>query len=256
MSKPRCTRRLLLSCLAVDGSTFDEVIKPMSSGAERELMYRRWIENCEELVSELSDGRVGYVHVRGMNDSSYREVYEQVLGRCSDKEALIVDTRWNGGGWLHDQLVTFLGGDPYCTFVPRDKKPGRFGGEPVSRWARPVCVVQNEGNYSDAHFFPYSFRTLGLGKLIGAPVAGTTTAVWWERCFDGQTVFGIPQLGVLDTNGDYLENQELFPDIEVYNDPESVEAGRDRQIEVAVRTMLEELDGKQAVEAASDAKSR
>ncbi len=237
---------VLLSVRASDGTTFDEVVKPIASMAERELMYQRWIDRCEALVAELSEGRVGYVHVRGMNDSSYREVYEAVLGRNSDKEALVVDTRWNGGGWLHDQLVTFLGGDPYCTFVPRDKEPGRFGGEPLSRWSRPVCVVQNEGNYSDAHFFPYSFRTLKLGKLIGSPVAGTTTAVWWERLMDGATVFGIPQLGVIDRNGEYLENQELFPDIEVYNDPESTAAGRDLQLEAAVRHMLEEVEAQGA----------
>ena len=58
---------------------------------------------------------------------------EQVIGRCSDREALIVDTRWNGGGWLHDQLITFLGGDEYCQLVPRGKEPGRFGGEPLNR---------------------------------------------------------------------------------------------------------------------------
>lgn len=245
---------VLISCALADGETFDEVIKPIPSGAERELMYQRWIDRCEELVDELSEGRVGYVHVRGMNDSSYREVYEQVLGRCSDREALIVDTRWNGGGWLHDQLVTFLGGDEYCQLVPRDKEPGRFGGEPLTRWSRPVCVVQNEGNYSDAHFFPYSFKTLGLGALVGTPVAGTTTAVWWERLFDGATVFGIPQLGVIDLDGNYLENQELFPDIEVYNDPESVVAGRDRQLEEAVRHMLGEIEAGNAipVEASSD----
>ena len=234
---------VLLSLRSADGEEFDEVIKPIAGRAESELMYRRWIKRSEELVDELSDGRVGYVHVRGMNDSSYREVYEQVLGRCSDKEALIVDTRWNGGGWLHDQLVTFLGGDQYCQLVPRDKEPGRFGGEPLTRWSRPVCVVQGEGNYSDAHFFPYSFQVLGLGKLVGAPVPGTATAVWWERLFDGATVFGIPQVGVLDTEGEYLENQELFPDIEVYNDPESTAAGRDLQLEAAVRQMLDEAGG-------------
>ncbi|MFK7740522.1 MAG: S41 family peptidase [Planctomycetota bacterium] len=229
---------VLVAGTTKDGTAFEEVLKPLSGGAERELMYQRWIDRCESLVDELSKGRIGYVHVRGMNDSSYREVYEQVLGRCSEKKALIVDTRWNGGGWLHDQLVTFLGGKQYCVMVPRDKEPGRFGGEPLSRWARPVCVLQNEGNYSDAHFFPYSFKTLGLGKLIGAPVAGTTTAVWWETLFDGATRFGIPELGVQDMQGNYLENQELFPDIEVYNDPESTAAGRDLQLERAVAEML------------------
>jgi C-terminal processing protease CtpA/Prc len=71
-----------------------------------------------KLVDKLSGGKVGYVHVQGMNDNSYRTVYEEVLGKHAHKEALIVDTRFNGGGWLHEDLSNFLAGKQYIKFAP------------------------------------------------------------------------------------------------------------------------------------------
>ena len=99
-----------------------------------------------------------------------------------------------------------------------------------------------EDNYSDASGFPYAYRSLGLGKLIGAPVPGTMTAVWWESQINGLMVFGIPQVGnfgVADQR--YLENFQVEPDIKVYNDPASVLSGRDLQLEAAVAEMLKEI---------------
>jgi C-terminal processing protease CtpA/Prc len=174
-----------------------------------------------------------------MDDSSFREVFKEVLGRNSDKEALIVDTRFNGGGWLHDDLVKFLGGEEYLAIEPRGK---RLGSEPVHRWTRPVAVIQNEGNYSDAHIFPFAFKALKIGKLVGTPVPGTGTAVWWEDLLDSSLVFGIPQVGLITHEGEYLENNELQPDVLVYNDPESVAKGIDQQLEKAVEVLIEELD--------------
>jgi C-terminal processing protease CtpA/Prc len=106
-------------------------------------------------------------------------------------------------------------------------------------------VLQNEANYSDAYVAPWVIQQLGLAPLVGAPVAGTGTAVWWERLMNPDIVFGIPQVGMLDREGRYLENQDLHPDVEVYNDPESVARGEDRQLAAAVRLLLEELDAAQ-----------
>ena len=80
---------------------WEETVKPISGGAEGELLYHRWVERCRHIVDSVSGGRIGYVHVEGMDDQSYRTVYDEALGRFSDKDALIVDTRFNGGGWLH-----------------------------------------------------------------------------------------------------------------------------------------------------------
>ena len=96
-----------------------------------------------------------------------------------------------------------------------------------------------EDNYSNAHGFPWLYKELGLGKLIGTPVPGTMTAVWWESQIDPSIVFGIPQVAVKDMRGEYLENQDLQPDIEVYNDPASILLGKDLQLEKAIEILLQ-----------------
>lgn len=223
------------------GDDWEEVIKAISSRDTQPLLYERWIRGRRELVDKLSDGRIGYVHIQGMNDRSFRRFYQDVLGRNSDKEALIVDTRFNGGGWLHDDLVSFLSGEDYIYFKPRGKELGDFGAEPAFRWSRPVVVLQSESNYSDAHMFPYAFKQLKLGKLVGTPVPGTGTAVWWETLIDRSIVFGIPQVGMVTPDGQFLENLELEPDVLVYNSPESIARGEDRQVAKCVEVLLEQL---------------
>jgi len=216
------------------GKRWEETIKPISLGKEGQLRYERWVRNCREIVEKESGGKIGYVHVRSMNDQSYRTVYEEVLGKNHSKKALIVDTRFNGGGWLHDDLATFLMGKKYMTFMPRGQN---LGSEPQFKWSKPSIVVMGEGNYSDAHMFPYTYRALGVGKLVGMPVPGTGTAVWWERLQNGM-VFGIPQVGMVGEDGKYLENQQLEPDIKVKNDPGKVSKGQDQQLKAAVKELL------------------
>ena len=215
----------------------DYIVTPARS--ESALLYKRWVRQREEMVERLSGGRVGYVHIEGMNSPSFRELYSKALGKYRNCEALIVDTRHNGGGWLHDDLVTFLGGKEYCLFTPRGQY---IGSEPFNKWTKPSCVLMGEDNYSDACGFPYAYKALGLGKLIGAPVPGTMTAVWWETQINGVIVFGIPQVGNWGVkDGRYIENFQVEPDILVYNDPASVLGGRDLQLEAAVAEMLKEI---------------
>ena len=219
------------------GDEFEEIIKPISGWSEYNLAYERWIKNCEEKVDELSDGRLGYVHIKGMNSASFRDLFDRALGKLHKKEALIIDTRFNGGGWLHDDLATFLSGKMYMSFEPRGQK--NMGGEPIWKWQKPSCVLMSEGNYSDAHLFPYTYKSLGIGKLIGMPVPGTGTAVWWERMIDGQTVFGIPQIGMRSTTEGFLvENHDLEPDIKVNNNYEKYINGEDEQLKAAVDELL------------------
>lgn len=215
---------------------FEEQVKPISYGTQSGLLYKRWIEKCRTTVDELSSGKIGYVHVKGMDSQSFREVYSELLGRCRDKKAVIVDTRHNGGGWLHDDLATLLSGKEYQRFEPRGQY---IGHDPYNKWTKPSCVLMCEDNYSNAHGFPFVYKTLGIGKLIGTPVPGTMTAVWWETQIDPTIVFGIPQIGVKDMQGNYLENHQLEPDVEVYNTPEAQLKGDDVQLKEAVKMMLE-----------------
>mgnify|MGYP000184650334 FL=1 len=108
-----------------NGKRFDVTVKAISYGQQEDLLYKRWVERNRQLVDKLSNGRIAYVHVKGMDSPSFRTVYSELLGEKNRiKEAVIVDTRHNGGGWLHDDLVTLLNGKEYQRFVPRGQYIG------------------------------------------------------------------------------------------------------------------------------------
>lgn len=232
-------KKTRLEIKRVNGKTDFIEMKPTSKGDINDELYLRWIERNQKMVDSLSNGRVGYVHIQGMDTKSYQRVYDQLLGKYRNCDAVIVDTRHNGGGWLHNDVARLFGGKEYVRFTPRGQY---IGSEPFSEWYKPSAMLVNESNYSDAHGTPYTYQTLGLGKVIGAPVPGTMTAVWWETQIDPTLYFGIPQVTSSDMNGNALENKQLTPDIIVYNTPEEELAGRDAQIEAAVKHLLEESD--------------
>ena len=215
---------------------FDVTVKPVSKGEQAELLYKRWVDRNRALVDSLSHGQLAYVHVKEMDSESFRTVYRELLSdKNRNRKAVIVDERHNGGGWLHDDLCTLLGGKQYQTFVPHGKV---VGADPFNKWTKPSCVLVCEDDYSNGHGFPFVYRELGIGKLIGTPVPGTMTAVWWETLIDRTLIFGIPQVGCQDMRGNYCENTPLLPDVEVYNTPEDYLTGHDRQLERAVQEML------------------
>jgi C-terminal processing protease CtpA/Prc len=214
---------------------WQEVVKPVSLGVENQILYERWVESRREEVEKLSDGRLGYVHVRGMNDASMRTVFEEALGRHISAEALVVDTRFNGGGNLHDVLSDFLNGKKYMDIIPHGQY---IGSQPSDRWTKPSIVVMGESNYSDAHLFPVAYKIKNVGKNLGMPVPGTGTFVWWETQIDPTIVFGIPMGGWKPLGEPFLENNQLEPDIRVMNEPDKMAAGRDQQIEAAVKELL------------------
>ncbi len=221
------------------GERWEETIKPISWGKQNQLLYDRWVKKNREDTETLSGGRLGYVHVAGMNSESFREAYSEILGRNHEKEALIVDTRFNGGGWLHNDLAILLSGEKYVELWPNGEY---FGHEPMNQWTKPSVLLMSESNYSDAHFFPYTYVTLDIGKTVGMPVPGTATAVWWETLQDPSLYFGIPQVGIKDMQGNYLENQQLEPDIIQPLEYGVVVTGRDQQLERAVDYLLNLVD--------------
>lgn len=235
-------KNVRLTIKPTKGKDFDVTIKPISYYALQELLYKRWVDRNRALVDSLSGGRIAYVHVKAMNSQSFRTVYSELLSdKNRNRDAAIIDERHNGGGWLHDDLCTLLGGKEYQQFVPHGKYVGR---DPFNKWTKPSCVLICEDDYSNGHGFPWVYRELGLGKLIGTPVAGTMTAVWWETLMDNSLVFGIPQVGCRDMRGTFGENTQLDPDIEVYNTPEDYLSGHDSQLERAVEEMMKNVKAK------------
>ncbi|WP_288590944.1 S41 family peptidase [uncultured Prevotella sp.] len=224
------------------GRSFDVTTKGMSMNAVDDLLYKRWVDRNRQLVDSLSGGRLAYVHVKAMNSESFRTVYRELLSdKNRNREAVIVDDRHNGGGWLHDDLCTLLNGKEYQNFMPRGNY---IGCDPFNKWTKPSCVLICEDDYSNGHGFPMVYKTLGIGKLIGTPVAGTMTAVWWETMIDNTMVFGIPQVGCMTLDGKYAENTQLNPDITVYNTPEDFLNGNDRQLKAAIEEMMKQIGEK------------
>lgn len=220
---------------------WEEVVIPVSQSAWNHLLYKRWVKQRAAEVDRLSGGRLGYVHIESMGDPSFRSVYSDILGKYNEREGIVIDTRFNGGGRLHEDIEVLFSGEKYFTQVVRGKEACDM---PSRRWNKPSIMLIGEANYSNAHGTPWVYKHKGLGKLVGMPVPGTMTSVSWETLQDPSLVFGIPIVGYRLADGSYLENQQLEPDVKVMNRPEEVVKGRDEQLEKAVQVLLEELDGK------------
>jgi len=236
--------RVLLRVRDAQGTGSSEVtevvVQPISGGAENSLRYDRWVEANRREVEERSGGRLGYVHVQGMNDRVYRSTFEEVLGRHFDKEGVVIDTRFNPGGDLVADLEMFFSGRHFFEYTTDDRSSGF---EPSFRWTRPSVTLVSEGNYSDGHCFAWAYQEMGIGPLIGMPVHGTCTFGGGNQLLDGLR-FGVPARGVKDArSGRFLENWQTEPDIEVRNEPGIVERGRDQQLERAVAELLRIVGG-------------
>jgi C-terminal processing protease CtpA/Prc len=220
------------------GNTWEEKVKPISFRQERQLLYERWEKTRRAEVERLSGGRLGYTHLRAMVDTTFREIFEDIFGDGVTKEALVLDTRFNGGGNLDEAMTVFLSGEVLMTATPRGREIATV---PDNRWSKPSIIIQNEGNYSDGHCVPAGYRGLGLGEIVGMQVPGTCTSVWWETLQDRSLYFGIPEVTWLDINGVVMENTHFDPYHEIEKDPQVEAAGRDRQLEKAVEVLLEQL---------------
>ena len=217
------------------------MILPVSNGRTNGLLYNRWVKSREKAVDSLSNGRLGYVHIESMDDESFRRVYAKLLGEYVDKEGIVIDTRWNGGGRLHEDIEVLFSGDRYLTQEIHGRKSSEM---PSRRWNKPSIMVIGEANYSNAHGTPWVYKHKKMGKLVGMPVPGTMSSVNWITLQDPSMIFGVPVVAFRTEDGTILENTQLEPDIKVANKPEDVVKGIDSQLDAAVRELLREIDGK------------
>ena len=216
-------------------------IEPVPNQAYSQLRYERWVKERRALVDKLSNGRIGYLHIQSMNQPSLRR-FEKELRENHNKEAIIIDERWNGGGNIEQELLAILVQREYQIWQPRGTEAT---GRPFAGFFGPKVVVQNWRSASNSEMFPAGFRALGLGKVIGTPTTGAVIGTGSYSLIDGSTV-RTPGVGVYlaDKNRTNMENYGVKPDIFVENTPEDNLAGRDRQIEVAVQELMKELGSK------------
>ena len=213
-------------------------VKPIKSDEERRLLYTRFVKINEAEVLKRSNGQLGYVHVPGMADGPYRSIYDDMMGRFFDKKAMVIDTRFNGGGDLVADLAMFFTGVPFLTFATADKV---MGGEPTSRYTKPVISLFNESMYSDGHCYASGYNDLKIGKSVGMPVPGTCSFAGWER-LSMDVVWGVVPVSVKNKAGEWLENNQTSPDIIIENLPGVIDAGRDQQLERAIDELLNDVN--------------
>lgn len=234
-------KRTLVTVQGIDGKSRDIVVRPITNGRQNGLLYDRWVKQRAADVDRLSNGRLGYVHISSMDDDSFRKVYSDLLGKYNDREGVVLDIRWNGGGRLHEDIEVLMSGEKYFTQEIRGDQTCDM---PSRRWNKPSIMVMSEACYSNAHGTPWVYSHRGLGKLVGMPVPGTMTSVNWVRMQDPTMVFGIPVVGYRLADGSVLENQQLEPDFKVENTPEGLVAGEDAQLRKAVEELLRQINAK------------
>ena len=231
--------RTLIGIRKASGEKAEMVVLPISQSSFMTLLYKRWVKQNAEKVQQLSGGRLGYVHIEGMDDESFRTVYSDILGRYNHCDGIVIDTRFNGGGRLHEDIEVLFSGEKYLTQEIRGKEACDM---PSRRYNKASIMIIGEANYSNAHGTPWVYKHKDMGLLVGKPVPGTMTSVTWETLQDATLYFGIPVVGYRKADGTYLENDQLNPDIDVENTKELVVTGRDEQLEAAVKALLKQID--------------
>jgi tricorn protease len=216
-------------------------IEPVTQQAYSQLRYERWVKERRATVDKLSNGRIGYLHIQAMNQPSLRK-FEKEIRENRNKEALIIDQRWNGGGNIEQELLAILVQREYQIWQPRGTEAT---GRPFAGFFGPKVVLQNWRSASNAEMFPAGFRALGLGKVIGTPTMGAVIGTGSYSLIDGSTV-RTPGVGVFlaDQKRTNMERYGVKPDIQVENTPEDNLAGRDRQLETALQELMKEIGSK------------
>ncbi|MBI9034901.1 MAG: PD40 domain-containing protein [Bacteroidales bacterium] len=213
----------------------DVTVKPISLSSENSLLYKRWVRINEQEVEKNSNGQLAYVHIPGMSDGPYRNTYEKVMGKYFDRQGIVIDTRFNGGGDLVGDLTMFLTGETFMEYAIESRT---IGYEPGFRWTKPSVAMVNEANYSDGHCFSCGYQDLGIGKLIGMPVPGTCSFAGWEMLQNGKVLWGSIPVSAKNKAGEWLENNETVPEVQVKNMPGIIDHGRDQQLEAAVEELM------------------
>ena len=214
-------------------------ISPVAGSAFADLQYARWVADRREMVTKLSNGEIGYLHIRAMDAPSLRQ-FQLDLAAQRTKKALVIDQRFNGGGGIDQELLGILAGRQYQYTIGRDAgfqqpRPQNFYG--------PMVVMQNERSASDAEMFPAGFKALGLGKVIGVPTMGAVIGTGSYSLLNGAAI-RTPGSGVWTVTGQNMENYGVPPDVLIDNTPGDFIKGRDAQIEKAVEVLKAEMGRK------------
>ncbi|GAB5403594.1 MAG: S41 family peptidase [Aureliella sp.] len=225
-----------------DSQEMEVAIRPTSYSAVRSLLYPKWIDDNRKAVDEASDGKLGYLHIRAMDMTSFynfeRELYNVGYGR----EGIVIDVRDNGGGSTTDRLLTALTQPRHAITIPR----GGGKGYPHDRsvyayWQKPIIVLCNQNSYSNAEIFSHAIKGLGRGKVVGVTTAGGVVSTGSATINDvGRIRVPFRAWFVLQT-GEDMEMNGCEPNVTIWPEPGEMPSGVDRQLEKAVEMLLEDV---------------
>lgn len=225
------------------GEKREVVIRPVSGGEFGNLIYDDWVDSRRAIVDKLSNGKLGYLHIRGMDQVSQDRFEQELYSKAHGKSGLIIDVRDNGGGSTADYLLAMINVKPHAYTTPRGSTGKGYPQDrlPFYFWTKPTTLLCNQFSYSNAEIFSHAFKATKRGKLIGKQTYGAVISTGAAQLIDGSTL-RMPFRGwyVVGTN----LNEELngaMPDITVDVLPGDEAAGRDRQIERAVQELMGEV---------------
>ncbi len=225
--------------------SLDLFITPISWGQQRQLKYRALRRRRAELVSQWTNGRIGYIHIQAMGQAAL-DVFERDLFAAADgKDGLIIDVRDNGGGWTTDRLLASIMVRPHAYTIPRGADPSKVGHYPhgrlfIQRYSLPINMMCNENSYSNAEIISHAFKTLKRGTLVGKETFGAVISTGGTTLIDG-TFVRLPFRGWFLMDGTDMEERGAVPDIIVEQTPNAEANNQDDQLRAAVDDLLKRL---------------
>jgi tricorn protease len=220
----------------IDSTARDVAVRPIAS--EQTLRYRAWIEKNRAYVEKQTGGKVGYVYVPDTGIPGQNDLVRQLVGQRG-KEGLIIDERWNGGGQIPTRFIELLNRPVTNYWARRDAEDWAW---PPDAHRGPKVMLINGLAGSGGDAFPFYFRQSGLGKLIGMRTWGGLVGLSGNPdLIDGASV-SAPTFAFYKTNSTWgVEGHGVDPDIEVVDDPALMTDGGDPQLDVAIKTVMEEI---------------
>jgi tricorn protease len=233
-------RQITLSISATNDPKDARLVRVKPIASEQELRYRDWVKRNRAMVDRLSGGRIGYVHVPNTAVEGHHRFYEDFRPQAGVKEAMIIDDRYNGGGFIPDRMAQSLAHRPYNYWVRRgtDLYP-----TPDIAFTGPMTMLINGYSSSGGDAFPFYFRKLGLGPLIGKKTWGGLVGYSGTPRFVDGGGLAVPGFAFVNTDGQWdVEAVGVAPDIDVFDDPTLVRLEREPTIERAIEHLLQELE--------------
>jgi len=227
--------------LSGGGGTHEAVLRPISTTAEKDLVYRQWVEQQRAYVAKASGGRLGYVHIRDMSAQALDQLYLDLDTENHSREGVVVDVRNNNGGFVNAYAIDVLSRRSYFNMADRDEPaaPARIvlGQRSLER---PTILVVNRHSLSDAEDFTEGYRALKLGKVVGEPTAGWIIYTSGTTLMDGTTL-RLPETRITTTAGAEMEMNPRPVDVTVDKPVGEGLTGKDSQLDTAVRELLKQI---------------